>query len=129
MVDGTGVGYNTPFYLRNRGGQEISGRLKVVAVFYWQGRRNWVVGVNMGAAYSDEGKLLMELLESSGEGLLPCGTKIVGDKLHGMKVKLLEKIESMKYEPLVCSRDTIWVRVRSEVRKRANDRTGGIRRY
>ena len=80
------------------------------------------MGVNVGSAYSDEGKLLMELLERSGEGLLPCGTKIVGDRLYGMRVKLLEKMEGMGYEPLVYSRDTVWVRVRSEVRKRAHEK-------
>ena len=39
-----------------------------------------------------------------------------------MRVKLLEKTEEMGYNPLVYSRDTVWVRVRSEVRKRAQER-------
>ncbi len=89
MVDGTGMGYNTPFYLRDKRGlgiRKISSHVKIIALCYWQGGRNWVVDVEIGKAYSDEGKLCMELLEKRKEGLLPYGTNIVGDKLYGMRV-------------------------------------------
>lgn len=98
MVDGTGVGYNTAFYLRNKRGQEIRkirSHVKLVVFCYWQGGRNWVVDVEVGKAYSDEGKLCMELLEKRGEGLLAYGTNIVGDKLYGMRVDVLRKMESL----------------------------------
>ena len=45
MVDGTGIGYNTPFYLRDKRGQEIrkiSSHLKLVAFCYWQGGKKGI---------------------------------------------------------------------------------------
>ena len=112
MVDGTGVGYNTPFYLRSKRGLEIRkirSHVKLVVFCYWQGGRNWVVDVEVGKAYSDE-------------GLLPYGTNIVGDKLYGMRVDVLRKMESLGYEPIVRSEDTMRVKVKSEERRRANQR-------
>lgn len=125
MVDGTGVGYNTPFYLRNKRGQEIKkirAHVKVVAVCYWEGGRNWAVGISIGEAYSDEGKLLKEMLLREGNKLLESGTIIVGDRLYGMRVEPLEIMERLGYRPVVCSMDTMRMKVRSEVRIRANQR-------
>ncbi len=51
MVDGTGVGYATPFYAQFRRGAEIRrlrSHVKAVVMGYWQGGRVWVMGAALG---------------------------------------------------------------------------------
>ncbi|MCS6920137.1 MAG: hypothetical protein NZM28_10230 [Fimbriimonadales bacterium] len=63
LVDGTGIGYAVPLcarFLRGAVVRQLRAHVKVVVVGYWQGGRVWVVGVAMGQAYADEGKLLSQ---------------------------------------------------------------------
>jgi hypothetical protein len=71
LVDGTGVGFNTPFYAQFRRGAElrrIRSHLKAVVLVYWRGGQRWVVGASLGRAYADEGRLLAQWLGRYGSG-------------------------------------------------------------
>jgi len=60
LVDGTGVGFNTPFDAPFRRGAElrrIRSPLKAAVLVYWRGGQRWVVGASFGRAYADEGRL------------------------------------------------------------------------
>ena len=77
LVDGTGVGFDTPFDAQFRRGSEIRrirSHVKAVVLVYCRGGCRWVVGVSLGGAYADEGRLLRERLRVHGSGL-------VGDRL------------------------------------------------
>lgn len=55
-----------------------SGRDRLLA-----GGRVWLVGVALGGAYADEGKLLGQWVGVYGRGGLAAGTLMVGDRLYG----------------------------------------------
>jgi hypothetical protein len=60
LVDGTGVGFNTPFDAQFRRGAElrrIRSPLKAVVLVYWRGGQRWGVGASLGRAYADEGRV------------------------------------------------------------------------
>lgn len=125
LVDGTGVGYALPFHAQYRRGREIRklrSHVKVVAVGYWQGGRVWLVGVQLGKAYADEGKLLGEWVLQHGLGGLPDSTLLVGDKLYGYRARLLEQLEGSGWLPVMRVEDGLRQRVRSGSGLRARAR-------
>lgn len=117
MVDGTGVGYATPFYAQFRRGAELRrlrSHVKAVVVGYWQGGRVWLVGAALGQAYADEGRLLGEWVEAYGRGGLPWGTLLVGDALYGYRARLLGALERAGWLPVARVSDGVWQRARAE---------------
>ncbi len=103
FVDGTGVGYASPFlaqYLRGAQIRQQRSHVKVVALVHWQGDRAWVIGVQLGEAYADEGRLLGEWVEHHGRGGLASGTLLVGDRLYGYRARLLEQLEEAGWLPV-----------------------------
>lgn len=90
-----------------------------MAVGYWQGGRVWLVGVQLGMAYSDEGRLLGEWVWQYGMGGLPGGTLLVGDQLYGYGAQLLEQLEGAGWLPVMRVEDGLRQRVRSGSRLRA----------
>ena len=95
FVDGTGVGFNTPFYAQFRRGAEIRrirSHLKAVVLVYCRGGRRWVIGASLGRAYADEGRLLAGWLGRYGSGVAGSGALLVGDKLYGYRGRLLARV-------------------------------------
>ncbi|MCS7209470.1 MAG: transposase, partial [Fimbriimonadales bacterium] len=93
--------------------------MKAVGVGYWQGGRVWVVGVALGQAYADEGKLLSQWVARYGRGGLPEATVIVGDALYGYWARLLGQWERAGWLPVMRVREAVWQRVRAVARARA----------
>ncbi|MGQ9901005.1 MAG: transposase [Fimbriimonadales bacterium] len=125
FVDGTGVGYATPFYAQfYRGAQirRIRSHIKVVVLGYWQGEVVWFMGASLGGAYADEGRLLEDWLLRYGCGVVGSGALLVGDGLYGHRARLLERIEGVGWLPVVRVRDGVWHQVRAGARKRARAR-------
>jgi len=79
----------------------------------------WLVGVQLGMAYSDEGRLLGEWVWQYGMGGLPGGTLLVGDQLYGYGAQLLEQLEGAGWLPVMRVEDGLRQRVRSGSRLRA----------
>ena len=125
MVDGTGVGYATPFYAQFRRGAEIRrlrSHVKAVVVGYWQGGRVWVMGAALGQAYADEGRLLGAWVAAYERGGLPWGTLLVGDALYGYRARLLGALEQAGWSPVARVSDGVWQRARASSRLRARAR-------
>ncbi|GIV17419.1 MAG: hypothetical protein KatS3mg022_2854 [Armatimonadota bacterium] len=125
FVDGTGVGYASPFlaqYLRGAQVRQQRSHVKVVALGCWQGGRVWVMGLSCGGAYADEGRLLWEWVERHGLGGLSCGTLLVGDGLYGYRAQLLVALERAGWLPVAVVRDGVWQQVRADARLRARAR-------
>jgi hypothetical protein len=125
IVDGTGVGYDTPFYQRYRRGKEIRrlrSHVKVVGLVLSDGERWWVVGLSLGEAYADEGRLFGRWLLFHGAGLAGEGGLLVGDKLYGYRAKLLEQIEGVGWLPVVRVEAGLHQGVRAPSRLRALSR-------
>jgi hypothetical protein len=75
--------------------------IDVVGLVYWGGGRRWVVGLRLGEAYSDEGRLLSEWLGEHGAGVVGAVALLVGDKLYGYRAQLLKQIEGVVWLPAV----------------------------
>jgi hypothetical protein len=106
VVDGTGVGFNTPFYAQFRRGAElrrIRSHLKAVVLVYWRGGQRWVVGASLGRAYADEGRLLAQWLGRYGSGVVGSGALLVGDKLYGYRGRLLARVAQVGWLPFLTS--------------------------
>jgi hypothetical protein len=58
-----------------------------------RGGRVWVLGLALGQAYANEGKLLQRWVAVYGRGGLPEGTLLVGDRLYGYRAGLLRVLE------------------------------------
>ncbi|GIV18561.1 MAG: hypothetical protein KatS3mg023_0312 [Armatimonadota bacterium] len=122
FVDGTGVGYASPFfaqYLRGAQIRQQRSHVKVVALVYWQGGRAWVIGLSCGAAYADEGRLLGEWVERYGRGGLGSGTLLVGDRLYGYRARLLKQLEEAGWLPVARVEAGLHQQVRADARLRA----------
>ncbi len=72
-----------------------------------------IIGVEMGKAYTDERKLLKEMME----GIKVKGRYILGDALYGMDVKVLRLMFEKAKEVIVPVRDGLHKRVRNPLRK------------
>ena len=84
LVDGTKVGFTTPFDAPYRRGAEIRqrrSRVKAVVLVFCRGGWCWVVGASVGWVYADEGRLLLEWLSGNGNGVVGLGALLVGDRL------------------------------------------------
>ncbi|MGQ9657723.1 MAG: hypothetical protein ACUVV1_07455 [Fimbriimonadales bacterium] len=91
LVDGTGVGYDMPFYQRLWRGEQIrqiASHVKGVVLGYWEGGVIWLVGASLGGAYADEGRLLEGWLSRYGCGVVGSGALLVGDGLYGHRARL-----------------------------------------
>ena len=93
--------------------------MKLVALVSWQGGRGWVVGLSLGEAYADEGRLLQAWVKRYGRGGLSAGTLRVGDRLDGHRARLLGLLEQVGFLPEMRVEDSFWQRVRAGSRLRA----------
>jgi hypothetical protein len=69
LVDGTGWGFDTPYYAQYRRGAEIRqmrSHGKGVILGYWRGGVVWLVGASLGDAYANEAHLMAEWLDRYG---------------------------------------------------------------
>ena len=122
FVDGTGVGFNTPFYAQFRRGAEIRrirSPLKAVVLVYCRGGRRWVIGASLGRAYADEGRLLAGWLGRYGSGVAGSGALLVGDKLYGYRGRLLARVAQVGWLPVVRVEAGMRQAVRDTARVRA----------
>jgi hypothetical protein len=128
LVDGTGWGFDTPYYAQYRRGAEIRqmrSHVKGVVLGYWQGGVVWLVGASLGDAYANEAHLMAEWLDrygaAGGTGLpVPCGEALwVGDKLYGRQARLLERVEAVGWLPVVRVAPSLYQQVRAPSRLRA----------
>ena len=117
FVDGTGVGFDTPFCAQFRRGSEIPCEGGGVGVL-----SGWS---SLGGAYADEGRLLSEWLGSYGSGLVGSGALLVGDKLYGYRGGLLSQVEAVGWLPVVRVGCGLRQGVRDKARVRALERLGG----
>jgi hypothetical protein len=133
LVDGTGWGFDTPYYAQYRRGAEIRqmrSHGKGVVLGYWRGGAVWLVGASLGDAYANEAHLMAEWLDrygaAGGTGLpVPCGEALwVGDKLYGRQARLLERVEAVGWLPVVRVAPSLYQSVRAPSRLRALGRLG-----
>jgi hypothetical protein len=133
LVDGTGWGFDTPYYAQYRRGAEIRqmrSHGKGVVLGYWRGGAVWLVGASLGDAYANEAHLMAEWLDryggAGGTGLpVPCGEALwVGDKLYGRQARLLERVEAVGWLPVVRVAPSLYQSVRAPSRLRAWGRLG-----
>jgi hypothetical protein len=82
----------------------------------------WVLGLALGQAYADEGKLLQQWVASYGRGGLPAETLIVGDRLYGYRAGLLQVLERAGWLPVARVEAGLHQRVRASSRLRARAR-------
>jgi len=104
FVDGTGVGYAGTLFAQYLRGAEVRRQrspVKLVALGYWQGGRVWVVGLELGQAYAEEGRLLGAWVKRYGRGGLSAGTVLVGDRLYGHRAQLLGLLEQVGFLPVM----------------------------
>ena len=119
-MDGTGFGYGQKRELRFKRGSEIrkvSSHVKVELIAAKEkGRKEtFILSVNMGKAYSDERKLLMDILR---ERRIKADL-VLADALYGMSNEVLEKFFDMGRLVVVAVKDSLHTKVSSPIRKRA----------
>ncbi|MGC8783124.1 MAG: transposase [Armatimonadota bacterium] len=122
FVDGTGFGYAGVFvsqYLRGAAVRRQRAHVKATVMGYSQGGQLWVMGLSLGEAYADEGRLLREWVERYGRGGVASGTLLVGDGLYGHRAELLRLLEGVGFLPVARVREGLWHGVRSDARLRA----------
>jgi hypothetical protein len=133
LVDGTGWGFDTPYYAQYRRGaaiRQMRSHGKGVVLGYWRGGAVWLVGASLGDAYANEAHLMAEWLDrygaAGGTGLpVPCGEALwVGDKLYGRQARLLERVEAVGWLPVVRVAPSLYQSVRAPSRLRAWGRLG-----
>jgi hypothetical protein len=133
LVDGTGWGFDTPYYAQYRRGaaiRQMRSHVKGVVLGYWRGGAVWLVGASLGEAYANEAHLMAEWLDrygaAGGTGLpVPCGEALwVGDKLYGRQARLLERVEAVGWLPVVRVAPSLYQSVRAPSRLRAWGRLG-----
>jgi hypothetical protein len=133
LVDGTGWGFDTPYYAQYRRGaaiRQMRSHGKGVILGYWRGGVVWLVGASLGDAYANEAHLMAEWLDryggAGGTGLpVPCGEALwVGDKLYGRQARLLERVEAVGWLPVVRVAPSLYQSVRAPSRLRALARLG-----
>ena len=122
VVDGTGFGYNCPYYQRTNRGVEIrkiKSHVKVVYILFVKGRKRIIRCVGVGGAYEDERKILLS------KGLLKKikkrkgarkGYLLFGDKLYGMSKEVIKESIRQGYIPIFKVEDGVHNRVRDELR-------------
>ena len=124
LMDGTGWGYDLPYYAPYRRGAEIRpirSHGKGVIWGYWRGGAVWLVGASLGEAYSNEWRLMAEWLDrdggAAGEVSLS-GALWVRDKLYGRAARLLARVEPIGGLPVVRVAPSLpqWVRAKSRLR-------------
>lgn len=122
IADGTGFGYNRPYYLRTERGadiKKISSHVKVVVVIGVIGKKRYIKGISVGDAYSDERVLLKRMLKEVRIEIEKRKSNIfIGDKLYGMDNELLEELDKRFDKVIVKVEDGLHNKVRSEIRKR-----------
>ncbi|GIV87194.1 MAG: hypothetical protein KatS3mg054_1223 [Chloroflexus sp.] len=119
------MGYAGTFFAQYLRGAEVRRQrfpVKLVALGYWQGGRVWVVGLELGQAYAEEGRLLGAWVKRYGRGGLSAGTVLVGDRLYGHRAQLLGLLEQVGFLPVMRVEDSMWQRVRAGSRLRARAR-------
>ncbi len=132
LMDGTGWGYDRPYYAPYRRGAEIRpirSHIKGV-VGYGRGGAVWLVGASWGKAYANELHLMAEWLDRDGDevgsrsGVPLSGALWVGDKLYGRAARLLTRVEQVGGLPVVRVAPSLHQRVRAKSRLRAWARLG-----
>jgi len=117
VVDGTGFGYDDKQrlnWMRGKKVREVSSHVRVeMMVGRIKGKRDVIIGVEMGKAYTDERKLLKEMMK----GIKVKGRYILGDALYGMDVEVLRLMFEKAREVIVPVRDGLHKRVRNPLRK------------
>ncbi|RTZ59581.1 MAG: hypothetical protein DSZ31_03695 [Gammaproteobacteria bacterium] len=124
MADGTGFGFEDSIFLSFKRGKELrkvkSHVMTEVLVTHTKGI-SFFVGVNTDKAYTEEGKLLLELLkEVEREGLLK-GEFFVADSLYGNRIKVLEKFKLLGFKLVVNTKESLRRRIRHPLRKEAKE--------
>lgn len=118
VVDGTGFGYDDKQrlnWMRGKKMREVSSHVKVEVIVGKKKKEAILVGVRAGHAYSDERKLLLELMEKTGVK----ARCVIGDALYGMSVEVLKKFFDRADLVLVPVKDTLHTKVRNPLRKKA----------
>ncbi|MFN4033203.1 MAG: hypothetical protein ACK4ME_06195 [Fimbriimonadales bacterium] len=67
------------------GGQSDGGCGRMGKRWRWGTGRGGLVGMALGRAYADEGKLLEAWVQARGRGGVPADTLLVGDALYGYR--------------------------------------------
>jgi len=121
IADGTGFGYNEAYYLNNKRGAEIKkikSHIKTEVLIGSVNGKKFVLSVKTDKAYTDENKLLLEMLN---EGVFEeiRGRYFLGDKYYGKNVKVLEEINRLGFDVIVPVKDTLRQKVRNKYRLKA----------
>jgi hypothetical protein len=121
-VDGTGFGYDDKrdlSWMRGKKIRQVSSHVKVELIVGRKGeeKETMLIGVNMVPAYSDERKLLLEMID----GMNVKVKYIMADALYGMSVDVLKEFFDRADIVLVPVRDTLHTKVKDPIRKRAKE--------
>lgn len=119
IADGTGFGYNRPYYLRYERGEkikQISSHVKTEVVIGVIGRKRYLKAVLVGEAYKDERVMLKEMIRKGYIRLKGKGNIFIGDKLYGMDNELLEELERRFDKLIIKVEDGIHNKVKSNIR-------------
>jgi hypothetical protein len=122
IVDGTGFGYNEMYkqtWERGKRLKEVKSHIKTEVLIAVKGNLTFPIGVAVGLPYSDERKLLREILDKV---KIAEGSLILGDKIYGMDNKLAKKlIDELKVKPIIPVEDSIRYKVRDPYRKKLKE--------
>jgi hypothetical protein len=127
LVDGTGWGFNKPYYAWYRRGaaiRQIRSHVRGVILGYCVGGAVWWVGASLGGAYANEAHWMSGWLDRYGAKVLGSGALWVGDKLYGRPARLLARVEQVGWLPVVRVAPSLYQPVRAPSRLRALGRLG-----
>ncbi len=120
LFDGTGSGYNVPYYARFARGVEVRrlrSHVKAVLVVGVVGNRRVLIGASLGAAYSDGRWLAVDWLREGGGGAgLGSGLYVVGDKLYGRSESSWALVRDRGWLAVVAVEPSLHLRIHSPLR-------------
>jgi len=122
IADGTGFGYDEAYYLNHKRGAQIrkvKSHIKTEIVAGVVGNKKFVLSVKTDKAYTDENKLLLQILED--EFFEIRGRYFLGDSYYGKNVKVLQKLYELGFDVIVPVKDTLRKKVRNEYRLKAKN--------
>ncbi len=118
IADGTGFGYDETFYMKEKRGKEIrevKSHIKTQLLIGVVNKKKFILSAKAHNAYSDENKLLLEILKD----IRVKGRYFLGDSYYGKNVKVLEKIAELGFDVIVPIKGTLRQKVRNKYRLKA----------
>lgn len=116
IADGTGFGYADSYFLRSKRGKElreVKAHIKTEVLVGVVRGKSFVVGVKAEEAYSDENRLLKEMLKK----MFLRAKYFMGDAYYGKSVEVLKRIRELGMKAIVPVRDSMRMKVKNSYRR------------